>query len=95
MTSSTPNSSSPRRTPPQKVTIRALWGNDDADSTIKISPTQWKKIQAGEEFERGAWGYYEGKRFSVWWRFKERKVTIYGGDMECIIGEPIESLYLD
>jgi hypothetical protein len=62
---------------------------------IKISPTQWKKIQAGGEFERSAWGYYEGQRFSVEWRFKDRTVTISGGDRECIIGDPIEDLYLD
>jgi len=79
----------------KKVTIRALWGNDDAESTIKISSAQWKKIQAGEEFEKGGWAYYEGKRFSVEWRFNDRKVTISGGNMECIIDDAIENLYLD
>ena len=78
-----------------KVILRALWGNDDADSTIKISPRQWKKIQAGEEFEKGGWAYYEGKRFSVEWRFKDGLVSILGGDMECIIDDPIENLYVD
>jgi hypothetical protein len=79
----------------RKITIRALWGNDDAVSTIKISPRQWKKIQASEEFEKGGWAYYEGRRFSVGWMFKDRKVTISGGDMECIIDDPIENLYVD
>ena len=77
-----------------KVELRALWGNDDAESTIKISSRQWKKIQAGEEFEKGAWGYYEGKRFSVEWRFKDGLVSILGGEAECIIDAPIEELYL-
>ena len=95
MTSSSSYQSSPRRTPPPKVELRALWGNDDAESTIKISSRQWKKIQAGEEFEKSAWAYYEGKRFSIYWRFKNRKVTISGGDMECIIDDPLENLYVD
>lgn len=78
-----------------KVEVRALWGNDDAESTIKISLPQWRRIQAGEEFEKRAWGYYEGRRFSVGWRFKDRKVTISGGDIECVIDDPLENLYVD
>jgi hypothetical protein len=93
MTTPSPNQSG--KTPPSKVTIRALWGNDDAESTIKISPRQWKRIQAGEEFQKQGWGYYEGRRFSVKWRFNNRMVSIVGGDMECIIDDPIENLYLD
>jgi len=81
--------------PPPKVTIRALWGNDAAQGTIKISPRQWKRIQAGEEFQKQGWGYYEGQRFSVSWYFNNRKVTIYADDQECIIDDPIENLYLD
>jgi hypothetical protein len=81
--------------PVSKVELRALWGNDDAESTIRISQRQWQKIQAGEKFERSAWGYYEGRRFSVVWSFKDKKVTIHGGDMECIIDDPLENLYLD
>jgi len=72
-----------------------LWGNDDAESTIKISASEWKRIQAGEEYERNGWGYYEGQRFSVYWRFKDRTVTISGGDRECIINDPLENLYVD
>jgi phage pi2 protein 07 len=79
----------------RKITIRALWGNDDAVSTIKISPRQWKKIQASEEFEKGGWAYYEGRRFSVGWYFNNRNVTIYADDQELILKDPIENLYLD
>jgi hypothetical protein len=86
---------SPQKTPPPKVNIRALWGNDDAESTIKISQRQWKKIQEGMGFKKGGWGYNEGKRFSVVWYFINRKVTIYADEQECIHRDPIEKLYLD
>ena len=77
-----------------KVILRALWGNDDADSTTKISLRQWKRIQAGEEFEKQGWGYYEGRRFSVGWRFKGGEVFIASDEMECFQG-PIEELFVD
>ena len=76
------------------IVIRSLWGNDDADSTIKISPQQWKKIQKEDEFEKQGWGYYEGQRFSVCWYFNNGKVTISGCDRECLINDPIENLFI-
>jgi hypothetical protein len=77
-----------------KVTIRALWGNDDAESTIRIPIRVWEMIQEGEEIRKRAWAFYEGRRFSVGWRFKGGEVFIAADDMECFQG-PIEELYVD
>ena len=70
------------------VELTALWGNDDAESTIKISPLRWKRIQEGAEFETSAWGWYEGKRFSVRWYFSNGEFSIYDHIADC----PIEEL---
>jgi hypothetical protein len=84
-----------KKPPAPKISIRALWANNAATSTIKISPRQWKKIQEGKEFKKGGWGYYERQRFSVSWYFNNRNVTIYADEQECIHRDPIEKLYLD
>lgn len=41
--------------PTSHVELTAVWGNDDADSTIKVSQRRWKQIQEGAEFEASAW----------------------------------------
>ena len=77
------------------VTLIACWGNDDADSTIKISPRQWSAIQAGESYERGAWGYYEGGRQHVLWSFEDRLVSVFPSDSdggEHIVDAPLDEL---
>jgi hypothetical protein len=39
------------------VHATAYWGNDDAESSIKLSRKQWAAIQAGAEYETRAWGW--------------------------------------
>jgi hypothetical protein len=81
------------KSPRVYVELTAVWGNDDADSTIKVSRRRWKQIQDGAEYETGAWSWYEGKRYSVSWRFAEGEVSVYGGDgMECVVGLPVADL---
>ncbi len=80
------------------VEVKALWGNDDADSTIKVSRRRWKQIQEGAKYETSAWSWYEGRRYRVVWRFSDSRVSVFvtgGGDfggMECVVGLPIEEL---
>lgn len=32
------------------VELTAYWGNDDADSTIKVSIKKWEQIKSGAQF---------------------------------------------
>ncbi|MFN4944024.1 MAG: hypothetical protein ACK5G9_09565 [Akkermansiaceae bacterium] len=78
------------------VELTAVWGNDDADSTIKVSRGLWKKIQDGAEYVASAWSWYEGRRSSVCWHFSDAKVSIYGDDgMECTIELPVMELIIE
>ena len=43
------------------IELTACWGNDDAESTIKLSKSKWKSIQTGAQFQKNAWSYYEGQ----------------------------------
>lgn len=75
------------------VELTAVWGNDDAESSIKVSRRRWKEIQEGGEYTTSAWSWYEGRRFSVAWHFADGQLSIHGEDgMECVIDEPIEEL---
>ena len=75
------------------VELTAYWGNDDVDSTIKISRRRWKQIQEGAEYEDYASYWYEGRRFSVCWEFSNGEVSLFGEEgMECVIGLPVSSL---
>lgn len=75
------------------VELTAVWGNDDADSTIKVSRRRWKQIQDGAEYETSTWSWYEGKRYSVSWHFSGGEVSVYGEDgMECVVGLPAAEL---
>jgi hypothetical protein len=72
------------------IEITAYWGNDDAESTIKVSRRRWKEIQEGAEYATTAWGWYEGSRFSVAWSFAGGEVSIDGDDgMQCVVDLPI------
>jgi hypothetical protein len=67
------------------VELTAFWGNDDAGSTVKVSRRRWKQIQEWAEYSTSAWGWYEGKRFSVIWKFSHEKVSVYGDDgLNCV-----------
>ena len=82
--------------PKPQVSIRACWGNDDAESTIKVSPGRWKSIQEGAQYERNAWGWYEGSRFSVTWKFADGLVSIDGPDgMQCLNQDPLCELVVE
>ena len=78
------------------VELTAYWGNDDADSTIKLSAKKWNEIRAGAQFEKDAWSNYEGQRFRVVWLFGSGQVTIDGEDgMQCVVGLPVEELIVN
>jgi hypothetical protein len=75
------------------VELTAVWGNDDADSAIKVSRRRWKQIQDGAEYETSTWSWYEGKRYSVSWHFSGGEVSVCGEDgMECVVGMPVAEL---
>lgn len=75
------------------VALTAYWGNDDAESTIKISRRRWKTILDGAEYKATAWSWYEGRRYPVAWHFANGTVSIDGEDgMQCVGNEPASSL---
>ena len=75
------------------VELTAVWGNDDADSIIKVSRRRWNEIQAGAEYEISAWSWYEGERSSVAWSFSGGAVSIDGDDgMQCVADLPVSEL---
>jgi hypothetical protein len=75
------------------IELTAVWGNDDADSKMKVSRRRWRQLQDGAEYEATAWSWYEGKRSSVSWRFAEGEVSIYGaGGAEFVVGLPVGGL---
>lgn len=75
------------------IELTAYWGNDDAESTIKVSRARWKKIQDGAVYVTSAWGWYEGSRFSVAWCFSNGEVTINGDvGMQCVVDLPVSEL---
>ena len=75
------------------VRLTAVWGNDDADSSIKVSRRRWKAIQDGAEYVTSAWSWYEGQRHSVAWSFSKGLFSIDGDDgMQCIDADPVSEL---
>ncbi|WP_395715813.1 hypothetical protein [Prosthecobacter sp.] len=85
------NSKKPK--PKAHVKLTTYWGNDDAESTIKVSRSRWKVITEGGAYETTAWGWYEGGRFSVSWQFQNGSFSVLADDgLECIIDCPIEEL---
>ncbi|MBS0415957.1 MAG: PcfJ domain-containing protein [Proteobacteria bacterium] len=75
-----PKSSKPR----VHVRLTAMWGNDDADSTIKVSRRRWQQILNGESYDTSAWSWYEGTRTRTYWSFDGGKLTLSQDDgMEC------------
>ena len=76
-----------------RIQLTALWGNDDAESSILVSRRRWTAIQSGAEHIVDASSSYEGKRHKVVWRFANRRVWIDGEDgMECVVGLPVGEL---
>lgn len=75
------------------VSITAVWGNGDAESTIKLSAQIWQEILKGaEHYETGA-SWYEGEPGLVSWTFRNGLVSIDGEDgMQCLIDASITGL---
>lgn len=75
------------------VQLTTLWGNDDAESSIRISRRRWSAIQNGGAYEVSASSMYEGNRYPVVWRFARGQVSIDGEDgMECVVDLPVTVL---
>jgi hypothetical protein len=77
-----------------QVELTAVWGNGDAESTIKVSRRRWGAIQKGAAHETAAWSWYEGKRSSVVWSFAVGRFSIDGDDCaQHIVGRPVAALF--
>ena len=75
------------------IQLTAVWGNDDAQSSVLVSRRRWTAIQSGAEYTVDAASFYEGKRYKVVWRFANRQVSIDGEDgMECVVGRSLSEL---
>lgn len=78
------------------VELTAFWGNDDVDSTIKISASRWMQIQSGAHFEISAKSHYEGQSHHVIWSFAGGEVSIIGKDgAQHVVGLPLTNLLLN
>jgi len=76
-----------------RIQLTAVWGNDDAQSSVLVSRRRWTAIQCGAEFTVDASSAYEGKRYKVVWRFANGQVSIAGEDgMECVVCLPVGEL---
>jgi len=50
-------------------------------------------IDQGFRSQTRAWAWYEGRRFSVAWRFAGGEISIDGDDgMECVVDLPVSEL---
>jgi hypothetical protein len=79
--------------PEVHIELTASWGNDDAESTIKVSQRRWKQIQEGIEYETAATSWYEGEEYDVSWHFSNSEVSIHGNDgAEYVINCPVKKL---
>ena len=75
------------------VKLRAVWGNDDKVSTIKVSRRRWSQIQGGAEYDTSAWSWCKGRRSPVSWQFRGAKVSVSSeGGMECVGDLPVKKL---
>lgn len=71
----------PLRNPPFKwVQLGFEWGYEWAD--IRVSPSQWRRILAGEELSLETRAWNEGEKFTMYWDFDqgERLYVSYGDD---------------
>lgn len=77
------------------IQLRAVWGNDDAESSIKISLSKWHNIQNGAEYHKSTWSYYEGKRYHCEWSFANGLVTVEGDESEERLKDaPLDKLFV-
>lgn len=69
------------RNPPFKwIELGFEWGCEWAD--IRVSPSQWRRILAGEELGLESHAWNEGEEFTMYWDFEqgERLYVSYGDD---------------
>jgi len=77
------------------VSLTAVWGNDDAESTVRISLSHWKRLVSGSAFTKNAWAWYEGRRYQAQWVFKNGCVTIHGPDAAVhVVDLPLDELFV-
>jgi hypothetical protein len=77
----------------KRIQLTAVWGNNDAESSILVGRPRWTAIQSRAEQIVDASSSYEGKRHKVVWRFANRQVSVEGEDgMECVVGLPVGEL---
>ena len=75
------------------IELLARWGNDDAESRIRISRRRWSAIQNGEAYEVRATSTYEGKRYPGVGRFAQGQGSIDGEQgLECVADLPVTAL---
>ena len=85
-----------KATPRTCIQLTAVWGNDDAESSITISQRRWKNIQEGAEYDTVGPFHYEGESGSVGWRFSGGLLSIFGDEgRECLLDHPVNDLIVD
>ena len=77
------------------VELTAVWGNDNAESTIKVSRRRWKSICAGAAYQTSALSWYEGQSDTVTWSFINGEVSIDGSDFaQYVRDRPVLELFV-
>lgn len=77
-------------------TLKAYWGNDDAESTLTLSSDEWEPVNRGERLEKTATAIHEGVEETVTWVIQDREVTIIGGDAsQKMLAWPLNELIVD
>lgn len=80
----------------KKISVTAYWGNDDAESTISLTPEQWLSIQNGGEHIEHSESWYEGESAEVTWSFANGLVTIAGeGGAQWLLDSPVSELRVE
>ena len=75
------------------VYLTAFWGNDDVESTIKMSRRRWQKILNGDSYQTTSKSYYEGEKFEVEWSFCNNVIYIWDNDgASRLEGAPLDEL---
>lgn len=75
------------------VSLRAFWGNGDAESTLTVSGAQWERIQSGQAYGARSISFYEGEASDVYWTFKDGRVSIEDDESTSLaIEKPVSEL---
>ena len=80
----------------KRLDVTAVWGNDDAESSIRINRGCWEKILQGVSYKQSGWAWYESKRFSVMWEFSDKTISISGRDSaQYLVDDPVVDLIVN